>query len=158
MGQGVVELNVSHTIFLVSPIHMDCMKPKVFALGSILENMVHNMMYVPVPQIVFFRKIPRSKKALFVYVGPTNFFFFIGIILFHWSNLFCEIYEVRPSATKLFFSEKSLAQKRLCLSMWDWCRFTEPAKNPSISSNKVVISTSGGNKALIITFMLKNAL
>ena len=32
---------VAHTIFIVSPIHMDCIKPKIFALGSVLEKLVH---------------------------------------------------------------------------------------------------------------------
>ena len=33
--------NVAHTFFAVSPVHMDCIKPKKFALGSILEKLVH---------------------------------------------------------------------------------------------------------------------
>ena len=29
------------------------------------------------------------------------------------------------------------AEKKLCLSMWDGCRFNQPAKNSLISNNKV---------------------
>ena len=39
MGQGI--LNVADTIFVVSPIYMDCIKLKIFALRSILEKLVH---------------------------------------------------------------------------------------------------------------------
>ena len=44
--------------------------------------------------------------------------------------------------------------------MWDRCRFNQMARNSLTSKNKVVISTSSSssNKALIINFMLKNAL
>ena len=46
-----------------------------------------------------------------------------------------------PVPQKLIFSEKFLAQKRLCLSMWDGCRFNQPAMNFLISNNKVVTGT-----------------
>ena len=36
------------------------------------------------------------------------------------SNLFCSIYGVRPSATKIDFLPKNPSEKRLCLSMWEW--------------------------------------
>ena len=39
MGQGVEEC--CQTLFVVSPIHMDCFKSKIFALGLILEKLVH---------------------------------------------------------------------------------------------------------------------
>ena len=43
--------------------------------------------------------------------------------------------------------------------MWDGCRFNQMARKSLTSKNKVVISTSSSsNKALIINFMLKNAL
>ena len=31
-------LKITHTIFVVFPIHMDCLKPKTFDLGSILKK------------------------------------------------------------------------------------------------------------------------
>ena len=53
-----------------------------------------------------------------------------GQICFHWSNLFSSaisiftgrIYFVAYMVPQklIFFSEKSLAQRRLCLSMWEW--------------------------------------
>ena len=73
----------------------------------------------------------------------------------HLANLFCEIYDVRPSATKTDFFRK-IPRSKKALSMWDGCRFNLLARKPLISSNKVVTSTSSSNKALIITFMLKN--
>ena len=45
-------------------------------------------MYVPVPQkLISFRKIPRSKNALFVNVRVAKSIF-TGQIYFHWSNVF----------------------------------------------------------------------
>ena len=102
---------------------------KILLWGQYLQKLLH-----PKSTKTFFRKIPRSKKALFVNVGLAESIF-TGQITFDRSNLFFEIYDVRPSATKINF-EKSFAQKRLCLSMWDACRFNQPARNPLISSNK----------------------
>ena len=69
-------------------------------------------MYVPVPQkLSFLRKIPRSKKALFVNVGLIESIF-TGQIYFQRSNLFCEIYDVRPSATKTELSPKNPSLKK----------------------------------------------
>ena len=82
-----------------------------------------------------FLKISHSKKNLVYQCGS-------GGIHFHWPNLFSlaksffsnRIYFVKymmyvPVRENRFFSEKFLAQKkRLCLSMWDWCRFNEPVR------------------------------
>ena len=66
----------------------------------------------------FFQNILRSNKVLFVNVGLsqsicTGKFFFIGQIYFHWLNLFCEIYDVRPSATKSDFFQKIPRSKKV---------------------------------------------
>ena len=113
----------------------------------------------------FFSEISLAQKklCLSIWDWPNLFSLaksnFISQIYFHWLNPFCEIYDIRPSAKKTdFFPKKFLAQKRHCLSMWDWCRFNEVVRNPLISSTKVVISTSRSNKAWIIIFMLKTSI
>ena len=74
-------------------------------------------MYVTEPKNwCFFRKIRRSKTALFVNMGLAASFLldksiFFGQIYFHWSILTCEIYDVRHSAAKTFFSENPLLTK-----------------------------------------------
>ena len=111
-------------------------------------------MYVPVPhKLIFFRKIPRTKKALFVYVGLAKSIF-IGQIYFHWWNLFCGIYDVRPSATKTNFFSKIPSLIKCFVSQWGIADFVGL---PLISSIKVVKSTSSCKKSLIITFMLRDA-
>ena len=60
-----------------------------------------------------------------------------------------------PVPQSPIFYEKPQAQKRRCLSIRDWCRFNELARNPLISSNKVVISINSSNKALIIVLSPK---
>ena len=71
--------------------------------------LVKFMVYVPVPQkLIFFPKNPSEKRlCLSMWEWPNLFSLvksiFIGQIYFHWSNLFCGIYGVRPSATKMIF-------------------------------------------------------
>ena len=93
----------------------------------------------------FPKKIPRSKKALFVNVGVAESIF-AGQILFHCPNLFSlvesilGIYGVPPSATKIdFFSEKSLALKRLCLSMWEWPNLFSVVKSIFVGQKRLCL-------------------
>ena len=52
--------------------------------------------------LLFFSKNPSLKKVFFVNVGLAQSIF-TGQLCFHWPNLFCEIFDVRPSATKTDF-------------------------------------------------------
>ena len=69
---------------------------------------------------------------------------FIGQIYFDWSNLFCGIYGVRPSVTKTdFFSEKSLSEKRLCLSTWEWPSLVSLIKSIFIVQKRLLFVNVG---------------
>ena len=135
----------AHSVFVVSPIRMDWYKKIGTSQGH---------------KIFFFRKIPRRKKALFVKVGLAESIV-TGQIYFHWLNLFSLVESILKNIRctsqchkKWFFSRKILCSKKLCLSMWDGYRFNQAAR---MSKNKIVISNSSCNKALIITFLLINA-
>ena len=55
-------LIVAQTFIVVSPINMDCIKPKTSALGSILEKLVHYKSKVRKrKQLVFFVKCLISR-------------------------------------------------------------------------------------------------
>ena len=63
MGQRIVEYCSYY--FRRTSFFMDCNKPKICVWGSILEELVHYMMYVPVPQkLFFFPKDLSLKKGL----------------------------------------------------------------------------------------------
>ena len=84
--------------------------------------LVKYMVYVPVPQKWFFPKNPSEKRLYLSMWECPNLFslvksIFIGLIYFHLSNLYSEIYGLRPSATKMIFSEKSLWKKALFVNV-----------------------------------------
>ena len=106
---------------------MDCIKRKVFALGSILlKKMVH-----PNATKTVFSEKNLLKKGFISQCGT-------GQICFHWPNLFSLARSfftgLHPNATKtVFFSEKSFVQKRLYFTMWDRPNLFSLAKSIFIS-------------------------
>ena len=101
------------------------MQPGDCQCGTGRTYLVKFMMYVLVPQkLFFFPKNPSEKGLCLSMWECPNLFslvksIFIGHIFFHWSNLFSEIYGVRPSALKIDFFPKNPSEKRLCLTMWE---------------------------------------
>ena len=90
--------------------------------GTCCTYLVKYLMYVPVPQkLIFFRKIPRSKKRFVCQCGS-------GRIYFHWSHLFSlpksiftgQVYFVAylvyvPVPQKLTFFQKTPRSKKVFL-------------------------------------------
>ena len=83
------------------------MEPGDCQCGTGRSYLVKYLMYVPVPQkVIFFPNNPSEKRLCFSMCEWPNLFslvksIFIDHIYFHWSNLFSEIYGVRPSAKRL---------------------------------------------------------